>query len=170
MHCHCEIKEMCYDVEHLDFKDDISGMLEHARVDLRCKTTSAALKQHPQGDRVGSGFFGTLTLQNSGVVIEVTTYTNGYLETEIDGAESDGVRSVQIVIIQRCTHQPVDDQREDGEDVLSGDTVEGLLLVPRHERDTAFERVGLFTVKGSLAVGKVLVEHETAEDVVITLV
>lgn len=135
---------------------------------MRCKTSSAALQQQPQSERLGSGIFGTLTLQSSGAVIEVTTYTSGCLEIEMDGAECDEVRFVQMIIIQRCVYRPAVDQREDSKGVLSADTVEGLLLVPRHGRDTAFERVGLFTIKGSLAVGKVLVEYEAAENVVIT--
>jgi hypothetical protein len=168
-HRRCQNKQIWGELDNVDVKTNASGELEHASLRIRCKPIRATIEPYPNSD--GTAYYtlyGILTLQNSMVEIQVERSGDSEFDIEMDDFGWEEIRHVHMIIIQRCPHHPGVNKKADDEDLA--DCVEGLLLVPQQECDDIFERVGLFTAKGSPTVVKMLEDHDATESRVITLI
>lgn len=174
-HRNCKNKQVWSELENMDVKAKASGELEQASLRIRCKPICAVIKSHPSSDSEAKyQVYGVLTFQNSRVDIQAQKSGDSEFDIEMDDLEREEIRYVHMIVIQRCPHHPfvrrnVDDEDNEGDTDLV-DCIEGLLLVPQHGCNDVFERVGLFTAKGSPTVVKVLEEYEAAETKIITLI
>lgn len=143
----------------------MSGQLEHASLQIRSRLISNIFV--PSG---ATPFFadvdiiGTISLTNTMVEFGVTGE-----ELVADHTDTANLRHFYMMILQKCTHEEIEEENDD-DTLRLAPCVEGILLVSKPGCDDVFERAGWFRSEKGSTVPKILEEYETVENRVITLV